>query len=269
MVSVALIQMDIKLGDKDYNLEYALKKSKEIIERENNIDLIVFPELFTTGYASKHKIQNVLAEEIPGGITIEILTKFAKNNSIALIGSIIEKGDPLPYNTMIVIDKNGNLVEKYRKIHLFKPMGEHLIFQAGSNIKAASLPNIGRIGLSICYDIRFPELTRKLAIEEDINIIIVVSEFPKPREDHWQTLLKARAIENQCFVIGVNRVGRDKYNEYFGLSMTITPTGEILNNTTDEEGVFFVEFNLKEVSDFRKKIPCFEDIRKDIFSYKK
>lgn len=269
MVKVALVQMDIKLGNKEFNLEKALKLAKEIIEKNDSLDLIIFPELFTTGYASQYEIKNILAEKIPEGISSKKLIKFAKDNKVALVGSIIETSDSLPYNTLIVIDKNGILVEKYRKIHLFKPMGEQLLFQAGSEVKSVSLPNIGKIGLLTCYDIRFPELSRKLAVVHNIDILIIVSEFPKPREDHWKILLKARAIENQCFLLGVNRIGKDKNNEYFGLSMIITPTGKVINNTNEEEGVFVAEFDLKEIKEFRNSIPCFDDIRNDLFFSRK
>jgi omega-amidase len=249
--------MNITTGMLEKNIDHALKLGKNALA--NQPDLIVFPELFSTGYVKKDELQQV-AEIIPGRTTKQ-LQLFARENHVAVAGSIIEKevNDTDNYfNSLIFVNDSGEIRRKYKKIHLFEPMGEHILFQPGTEPQAVTTP-FGTIGLMTCYDLRFPELARYLTLRQNSDTLLIVSEFPRPRQDHWKILLQARAIENQCFVIAVNRVGEDQNNSFFGLSMVVSPTGNILNALREDECVLTIDYNLKEVNAFREKIPSLRD----------
>lgn len=263
MLSIALVQMNIQLGEKEFNLAHAAKQIEYAIQEKQNIDYVLLPELFTTGYASPKNLEKN-AEYIPTGKTCKKLHDLAQKYDTTIFGSIAERTESLPYNTLLCVTPKG-IQATYRKIHLFKLMGEHKLFQAGNEIVSVDLSQ-GKIGLQTCYDIRFPEISRILAIY-GVHILIIVAEFPRPRENHWKTLLQARAIENQCFVLAVNRVGSDTDNTFFGMSMAVSPTGKILNELSTIEQTIFASIDLKEIEAFRKKIPCLSDRRKDLYRF--
>ncbi len=241
---ISIAQMDIVLGDKGRNIQKGVSFIEEAVKRKS--DIIVFPELWTTGYAKDVK---ELAEPL-NGKTIKKLTETAKEKNIKIFGSIAENH----YNTMHYISPKG-LEASYRKIHLFSLMNEERFFAAGNKIGLKE-----NIGMMICYDLRFPELSRKLTIN-GAEILIICAEWPYPRIEHWRTLLKARAIDNLVYVIGCNRVGNDTKFEYFGHSSVIDPWGRRMIEGGKDETLLTCEIDLSLVKEVRKKFPVLKDIK--------
>ncbi|GAG06544.1 unnamed protein product, partial [marine sediment metagenome] len=236
---ISLIQMDIKFGEKQENLKKAellIKKAfSQAIPKIHQI--ICLPELFSTGYdldnVQKH------AEHVPGGETTTFLQQMAKFFSTVVVASFIETEGENYYNTAVVIDENGVFLGKYRKIHLFPPMNEPEVFSIGGflNDNLSFRTKSGNLGLLICYDLRFPELSRRITLGGSPDVLLYLAEFPHPKYEVWTRLLQARAIENQLFVCGVNRVGSDPHFQYFGHSVIYDPGGNILVEGADREEV--------------------------------
>jgi len=245
---ISLAQMNIVLGDKEKNLQKGMDLIGEAADRGS--DVIVFPELWTTGY-----VRNIRELTEPfDGETIDILIKKAKEENMKIFGTVAEKADDY-YNTMHFISPKG-LEAIYRKIHLFSLMNEERFFAPGNKIGLK-----GNIGMMICYDLRFPELSRKLTLN-GAEIFIVSAEWPYPRIEHWRTLLRARAIDNQVYVIGCNRVGKDSKFEYFGHSSVIDPWGRRIIEGEEEESLLTCEINLSSVKAVRKQFPVLKDMKK-------
>jgi omega-amidase len=151
----------------------------------------------------------------------------------------------------------------YSKIHLFRLMDEHQYLTAGDKSVTVDLP-FGRAGLAICYDLRFPELFRGYALA-GAEMVFLPSEWPHPRLVHWQTLVRARAIENQMFVFACNRVGADVRNEFFGHSMVVNACGEILAEGGEGEELITLTADLSKVQEARRKIPILQDRRPEVY----
>jgi predicted amidohydrolase len=242
-VNVSCIQMDIVLGDVAANLKHGL----EMIDKSvvNNPDIICLPELFTTGFCLSDAVK--LTEDSLVKNTIKVLSdKAYKLNCWLIAGSILEREDSKIYNTSIIFTPKGSIAGKYRKIHLFKPFKEHKYLTPG-NTPVVIDTDCGRISVVICYDLRFPELFQKLK-NMGVKVIFVVAEFPYPRLHHWQILLKARAIENFIFTIGVNRIGYDDQIRFFGHTMAVAPSGEVIKALTDKEGILNVSLDLEDIA---------------------
>ena len=158
---------------------------------------------------------------------------------------------------------NGVTTGIYRKMHLFSLLGEDRAFSRGDGWLLADT-SLGKIGVIICYDLRFPELSRRLALE-GAQIICVPAQWPKPRNEHWRTLLLARAIENQLFVIASNTCGVIGKLDFFGMSMIIDPKGNILAEATDKESEILADLDMGEMEEWRAQIPCFGDRRPELY----
>jgi len=251
-LKIALLQTDIAWEDKLAN--FAKAKTLILKAKRAGANIAVLPELFATGVTNKGARK--LAES-ENGETVSFLKQIAKANKIGIIGSFIEKGTAKPRNCAVAIDSKGKLVAKYAKIHPFSYSKEHLFYEPG---KKASVFNFAGVkcGLEICYDIRFPELTRKMALS-GARIIFVPANFGAARVEHWDTLLKARAIENQLFVVGVNRVGSAPDSAFNGHSAAYDPWGMQMNEISEKESIRIVELYLGEVDKVRKRITCFKD----------
>ncbi|HDH40791.1 MAG TPA: carbon-nitrogen family hydrolase [Candidatus Altiarchaeales archaeon] len=243
---VELAQIDIELGNKEANLDKAIG----IIE-ESTADLILFPELFTTGFDFNNLAD--LAEPL-NGRTVERISDICGKRIVA--GSIVEDSNRWLYNTFVLIDSTG-VIGKYRKIHLFDREKHYL--SAGDDISVIGT-EFGRIALATCYDLRFPELFRKF-MENNADIVLICANFPTLRKKHWEPLIKARAIENQFFVIACNRVGRDTVNEYFGRSIAVDPWGEVLTLGDEGEEILRCRIDWKMVREIRKGFPVLRDIQ--------
>lgn len=262
MTDIALIQMEIRDGKKELNLKKAVSLLKDLIVRKPLPDIVCLPELFTTGY----DLPNVqkLAETLRGD-TINTIREISKHNFI-VIGTILEEQEGKFYNTAFILDKTGEIIGKYRKIHLFPPMLEKEYLTPGDAINIFSIsefPDL-KIGLAICYDLRFPELFRALALQ-GANIIFVPSEFSTPKNDVWKTLLIARAIENQLFIVGINRVGKGKNDLFFGNSMITNGDTHYILGTNPMVKRFKID--LSSLEEIRRTLPLLKHRRNDLYKF--
>lgn len=255
-VCTAAIQFNIALGDVDANLDHVLSALRRV--HAKGARLAVLPEMWSTGYAYKQLAD--LAEQTPR--VVESLCRESADLGMVLVGSLPEKDDGALYNTAYVIDR-GQVVGTYRKVHLFSMMGEDRFLAAGETSLVIST-SVGRLGVAICYDLRFPELFRKMGLE-GAEIICLPAEWPKPRQEHWRTLLRARAIENQLFVAATNCCGPQGKLDFFGMSLLIAPRGEILAEGGYGNEELIATLDPREISDYRQQIDCYGDRRPEIY----
>ncbi|WZL72306.1 carbon-nitrogen family hydrolase [Clostridiaceae bacterium 35-E11] len=253
---VSSIQLDIIYKNPQKNREKVSNLIEEAIKEHP--DMIVLPETWTTGY-SEEIFHNIDAYGEPqDGESITMLRALAKKHNVWIVsGTIVEKDDVGTYNTVFLIDRMGNIVGKYRKMHLYSAMDEDIAFKNGLDMPVFNT-EFGKIALMTCYDIRFVELSRTYALR-GADAIIVVSNFPNPKVNHWRLLLQARAIENQLYIIACNRVGAADKSTYFGHSLIIDPWGEIINEGSGQEIVLSGEIDFERVNEVRKIIPMYYD----------
>jgi len=261
-VKVAVAQISCALGDWNANL----LKIRDFSSRAKaaGADLIVFPEMVDTGYAMP--VIQAQAQPWHEGAVPE-LQKIAQGFSIGIICGVSERNGPSIYNSQVFVDANGEVAGKYRKIHLFTPapVEEHKCFVAGDEFTSLEIGGL-RFGLSICYDLRFPELYRTLAVEHEVKAFIVSSAWPFPRLEHFRILLTARAIENQSYVIAANRVGTDDGITFGGSSAIIDPYGVVIAaGSTDWEELIQAEISEEVVNSVRGRMAVFAQRRPDIY----
>lgn len=259
-MKVALVQMDVVLGDAAANRGKAERLMAQGIAR--GAELFVLPELWTTGY---HFAELAALAEPEGGQTICLLQRFAREHGVEIIaGSILERRNGKVYNSAYAIGRAGQLLARYSKIHLIGLMAEDRYLCPG-NERSVFEMGFGQAGVIICYDLRFPELSRALALQ-GCQALFIPAEWPAARGDHWRALSIARAIENQLFVIAVNRVGRDRDNTFFGHSLVVDPWGEVLiEGSATEEELLVVDIDFGSVAAVRQRIPVFADRRPDCY----
>ncbi|MFX0185527.1 MAG: nitrilase-related carbon-nitrogen hydrolase [Candidatus Hodarchaeota archaeon] len=267
--NISLIQMEVNFGNKIANLKKAESLVKIAVSKAHSPipHIICLPELFSTGYdldnCQKH------AENIPGGKTTTFLKQIAKQHSIVLLGSYIEKLDDQYFNTAVIISENGSLIGKYRKIHLFPlyPLDETKILSTGGFLYPKTVFKLrsGNLGVLICFDLRFPELSRRIALD-GADFLVYLAEFPRPRNEIWTRLLQARAMENQIFVCGVNRVGTDP-NEasFFGRSVIFDPNGIPLIEGSEKEEVVSAQLNPNVLDEVRSSLPSLNHRQPDYY----
>jgi len=260
-MKIALLQFCAGV-DKAANLSKALTLSQEALEK--GVKFILLPEVFNfRGDTRNKELFAKATEKIPGPSTDAFIPLAKKYNVSFLLGSILEKASPtLAYNTSVFIDPRGAIAAKYRKIHLFDArIGDKIVmeadcFRAGRRPTTVKIREF-RMGLSICYDLRFPELYRNYA-RRGVEILTVPSCFTKKTgEAHWETLLRARAIENLSYVLAPNQVGIDARGmQAYGHSMIISPWGEVIarGSATGQE-IIFGDIKIKEVRKARQILP--------------
>jgi omega-amidase len=210
-------------------------------------DLIVLPEMFTTGFS-----MNALANaEEPGGATEQWLLSIARRHDCAVTGSIaVREGDGV-YNRMLFATPAG--MQHYDKRHLFRMLGEHMRYLSGEQRVIVQWRD-WRINLQVCYDLRFPVFSRN---RDDYDVLLYVANWPSQRRHHWRQLLLARAIENSACVVGVNRIGSDaKGLHYSGDSLAITADGKILLDALNENGAAQVVLDSAALQQYREEFPC-------------
>jgi len=260
-LTVSLAQMNVVAGDITRNKNQFQKMVAEAARRKSN--LVVFPELFTTGYvldeAKKH------ADDLSKGMFAEISTLATKGN-LSITGSIMEKRGLEVANSMPFFAPNGRMLGVYRKMHLFRLFDEDQYLVQGQAPLTLDLP-WGTTGMAICYDLRFPEIFRRYAVRDKAKVIIISAEWPLARIEHWRALLIARAIENQCYVIACNAAGDTGDTVMGGHSMIVDPWGKIVVEAGETPQVATADIEMNEVEAARGKIPVFEDIRSDIYDY--
>lgn len=268
---VAAIQMS-STGNKEVNLE----KAENFIRfsAEEGAKIVALPEMFNFSGNLEEKKEN--AEPVPGP-TINWLKELVEKFRIYLLcGSILEtteeKGKSIFYNTSILLNPQGEIIARYRKMHLFDvtlPDGSwrresELITPGREVVQVATSEAV--FGLSICYDLRFPELYRRLA-KEGAQVVFIPSAFAfETGKDHWETLVRARAIENQFYVIAPNQTGKNcQGKSYWGKSMIVDPWGTILAKAPEKETVIFAEVDPSYQQKIRENLPSLSHMRKDLF----
>jgi predicted amidohydrolase len=251
-LKIALAQIELKLASPKNNLEVAEIAVNEAARQ--GADIVLLPELWASGYDLENA--NQYASSLSEGWFAK-MRELAAKHGIALGGSMIEEEGGKLFNTFLFVDWHGELLGKYRKAHLFDLIDEKEYFTAGKSLSVVE-STWGKLGLALCYDLRFPELFRAYALK-GVETILLVAEWPQRRIAHWDTLLLARAIENQCFIAAVNKVGISKGEILGGHSAVINPMGEILVQGEDAPGVFLAEITPEEVAKARAWMPVLDD----------
>jgi len=260
MLTLALAQTDIILGDKAANLARGRELAAQAAAQA--ADLLIFPELWTTGYDLPRAAE--LAEPLPAGPTAQALSAWAAEFGLWITGSMLERTPDGVFNAAALFGPKGEVVGPYRKIHRFGPMAEDRWLEAGCEPGLFD-PPWGKTGVAICYDLRFPGLFQRYALA-GARLILLPSEWPHPRLHHWRTLVQARAIENQCFVAAVNRVGSDRDNAFCGHSMLVGPGGQVITEADESPELLIATIDLSESDDARGRIPVLTDRRSECYN---
>lgn len=261
-MKIAAAQIDCSLGDLAANARHM----RDFAERAKaaGAELIVFPEMADTGY-----VMSVIREQAKPwseGVVPE-LQEAARTLSIAIISGVSERVDDSIYNSQVVIDASGAIIGKYRKTHLFSPapIEEHKWFAPGGEMTVVGFGPF-QLGLTICYDLRFPEIYRALALEQDANVFIISSAWPFPRVEHQRVLATARAIENQSYVVLANRVGRDDGAPFCGSSAVIDPYGVVVAGASaDREELVVAEVSSEVLEQVRTRMAVLDHRRPDLY----
>ncbi len=255
-LTFTIIQTTLHWEDKAANLQMLEQKINGIQEKT---EVVILPEMFTTGFSMQPK----LFAETMDGECVQWMKRIATEKKIILTGSLMIKENDHYYNRLIWMLPNGQHGH-YDKKHLFAYAGENRHYTSGNKRLIASVKG-WKINLMVCYDLRFPVWARQSRKSgepdsSEYDVLIYVANWPERRSHMWRTLLQARAIENQCFCIGVNRVGTDGKEIYYsGDSMIVNPMGEMLYHKQHHEDVYTITLNKDEVENTREKMPFWKD----------
>jgi omega-amidase len=269
MITIALAQMDVSIGQPEANLTRARKFAAQA--HEAGADLLLLPELWLHGYDLERAEQRA-APLGEGGFAH--MAALAREFNLYLAGSTVERHTEGVSNTVAFYAPDGELLASYRKVHLFRMMQEPRYLIPGDHVTLCSTP-WGPVGLAICYDMRFPELSRALALAGAV-LILVPAQWPTPRIEAWLILARARAIENELFVAACNRVGRspvgatattgdDGETDFSGHSCVVDPWGHALVEGDDQERLLITQVDLREVRKARRYLTVYEDRRPDAY----
>jgi predicted amidohydrolase len=257
-LSISLAQMNIALADPKRNTALMEKWAAEAGRRGSH--MVVFPELWSTGYALDRAKE--FAQPLNSGIFNQ-LSAIATQHKTCVVGSVLEKRGIEVTNSLSFFTPKGQMIGVYRKIHLFRGLEEDKYLQPGSSPLSVD-PPWGRTGLAICYDLRFPELFRRYAVE-GARMVIIAAEWPLERIEHWRALLIARAIENQCYMVACNAAGPTGDVVYGGHSMIVDPWGKVIVETSDEPVLLTAEIEMDRVDEVRERLPVLEDRRPETY----
>lgn len=249
------IQFDIVWQDKPAN--YARIRSLIEEAAPDPGSLIVLPEMFATGFSMD---VDVVAED-EKGVTADFLGSLALGQGSYVIGGLVGRSDgDLGSNEAVVFGPGGSPLARYRKMHPFSLGGETEHYAAGLEPVVFDWNGV-KVCPLVCYDLRFPEIFRT-AVVRGAEVFAVIANWPRARQHHWEILLKARAVENQAYVIGVNRVGRDPNVKYQGGSLIVDPRGEVIADGAHREGAIRAEIDPVELRDYRRRFPALKDINR-------
>lgn len=257
-MQVAVAQIACVPGE----LETNLRKIESFAEQAKaaGAELVIFPELADTGY-DLAKIGEAAQTRDEGAVPA--LRETAQRWSLAIICGVAERVGDTIYNSQVFIEADGAIAGCYRKAHLF--CGETKCFAAGGELQSVAR-GAWNFGLTICYDLRFPEVYRSLATARDANVLVVSSAWPFPRAEHLRILAVARAIENQSYLLLANRVGTDAGLTFCGGSMIVGPAGEVLASAAAEgEDLISGELSPENLAAVRARMPVFADRRTDLY----
>ncbi len=246
-------QLDIVWEDKQANFRKVRRLLEETVPPKRS--LVVLPEMFATGFTMNPEANC----DLPGGETDRFLQGLARQHEITVIaGQAVRDADGRARNQAVVVSPAGVLVGRYNKVHPFSLGGEAEHYAAGHEVVIFQWEGC-TVAPLICYDLRFPELFRT-AVRRGTQVFTVIANWPVKREMHWVTLLQARAIENQAYVVGVNRSGTDPKYTYSGRSMIVDPHGTILCEIGNEEGIISAAADLAGLETWRKDFPALQDM---------
>ena len=259
-MKVSCLQMNMKLGCPEENFVHA-----ELLicnAMKDSPDVLVLPETWNTGFFPKENLADLSCKD--GDEVKSHIGTLAKQYGVNIVaGSVSNVRDGKVFNTAMVFDRDGECIAEYDKTHLFTPMGEDDYFTGGNHLCRFTLDGV-KCGIIICYDIRFPELTRSLALH-GLDMLFVLSQWPKERIFHLRTLTTARAIENQMFVICCNSCGTADKTIYGGNSAIIEPFGKTLALAGENEEIISAICDMQILSDIRGSIPVFCDRRPELY----
>ncbi len=261
-MKIAAAQIACTLGDVSTNV----RKMRDFTERAKvaGAELVVFPEMADTGYA----MQVIREQAMPWSEgAVPELQGMAREFSIAILSGVSEKEGGAIYNSQILIDSTGAIVTKYRKTHLFAPppIEEDKCFSPGHELVSVALGGL-EVGLTICYDLRFPEIYRALAVDRGANVFVISSAWPFPRVEHQRVLATARAIENQSYVVLANRVGKDDGVPFCGSSAVIDPYGVVVAAASaDREELLVADLSREVIDAVRGRMDVFAHRRPELY----
>jgi omega-amidase len=250
-MKIALVSLDPKWEDKSSNILLCEKNIR--LALENSCKMVIFPEMTLTGFSMN---VDLVAENPDDSKSFRFFQRLAKEGIFVVFGMALKREERVT-NNLIVISPNGDILANYAKIHPFSYSQEDKFYDAGTELGIVLLENI-KIGMTICYDLRFPEIYQGLS--KTVSIIVNIANWPKERIDHWNTLIRARAIENQVYMIGVNRIGVDGNDQlYEASSMIIDPDGREVLSSRIGENIDLYEVDPGRVGLVRKTFPFKED----------
>jgi omega-amidase len=262
--TIALVQMRVRHSDPDANLSRAGDLVAEAARR--GAQLVCLPEMWTTGFDWDWIAANAALQKP----AIARAAGIARENAVWLNGSMLDvNAEGRPVNRSILFSPEGTIAAGYCKAHLFGMFREQHHLAAGSELGWADTP-FARVGLTVCYDLRFPELFRAYAVR-GVNLQLLPAAFPQPRREHWRILIRARAIENQCFFAATNQVGTEEFGPddtatYFGTSMLVDPWGSVLLEGEEaREEVLTAEVDMEEAARVRAKMTVLQDRRPELY----
>ena len=267
-IKLALCQMNV-VDNKEENLKKATSMIKESVKQET--DFIVLPEMFNCPYSNDKFIE--YCEEEKTSRTISKISQLAyENNVYILAGSIPEKENANLYNTSYLFNRNGEIIAKHRKMHLFDidvkgkiKFMESDVLTAGDNVTIADT-EFGKIGIGICYDIRFPELARLMAQKNALILFYPGAFNMTTGPAHWELLFRSRALDNQVFCVGVAPALNENASYHsFGHSIITNPWGEIVTETDTKEELVITEIDLSEIKKIREELPLLKNKREDLY----
>lgn len=262
-MKISCIQMDMLLGDVEYNFAHAEQLIRDTVASEG-CDVVVLPETWNTGFFPADLAP---CADDNGKRTKATFSALARELNVNIVcGSVANKKADGFYNTAYVFDRAGNVVAEYDKTHLFTPSGEHHSFTSGTHTCNFTLEG-KKCALIICYDIRFPELTRTCTLQ-GVDLMFVVAQWPDKRSMHLDTLARARAIENQMFLALCNSVGTAGATKNGGHSAIIDPWGEYLAKAGEAEEVISGTLDFSVIEGIRSSINVFRDRRAELYCIK-
>lgn len=253
-MNIALCQFDIAWLDRPKNFA-AVRRLVEAT-RPAEDSLLILPETFSTGFS----LDTNETREWPGGDTEYFVSELAQDFHLNILAGLVRAASAgASQNDATLVGNRGREFGRYTKIHLFSAAGEDRAHSGGSTVEVFPVGDTV-VAPFICYDLRFPEVFR-MATQKRAEVLAVIANWPEVRVDHWVTLLRARAIENQAYVTGVNRIGKDPTHSYPGRSLVVDPKGNVVFDAGDREGVFSVELDLASLRAWREEFPALRDTR--------
>jgi predicted amidohydrolase len=244
------------------NISENMKKIEQFVKEAsvNNVELVLFPEMSLTGFTMDVNKLLLPEEEV-----IKWISQIAVNNNINIGLGFAVKVDEKGKNKYVIVSEQGDILAMYTKIHPFSYSGEENKYYKGNEICTCKIKEF-QITPFICYDLRFPEIFQ--IASKKSQIITVAASWPKSREEHWITLLKARAIENQCYVVGINRIGFGDGLEYSGKSIFVNPDGKILNEVNSKEMLIIEDLKIRAIEEVKERFDIKKDRREELYAFR-